>query len=598
MIWTRKELIRAYLDFFKEKRHSIIPSAPLIPENDPTVLFTTAGMHPLVPFLLGQPHPLGKRLADVQKCLRTQDIESVGDTYHHTFFEMLGNWSLGDYFKKEAIEWSFEFLTKILKIPIERLGVTVFGGDKDYPKIPRDDEAAEIWLSLGIKKERIAYMEGGVKDSKDNWWGPAGLTGPCGPSTEMFYWKPNNIPAPKKFDPKDERWVEIWNDVLMQYVKDKEGNYNLAKQKNIDTGMGVERTLTVLNGLEDDYLSECFSPIIQKIEEISKIKYGKNNEETRAMRIIADHIKAATFILAEKIAPSNVERGYVLRRLIRRAIRYSKILSIQDNFTKKIAEVVINMYKKDYLELEKNQKFIFEEIEKEENRFRDTLASGLKFFNKIIENLKNKTISGNDAFLLYQSYGFPLELTKEIAKEKGINVDEKSFNEEYKKHQELSRTASAGVFKSGLADNTEATTKLHTATHLLNQALRIVLKKPDLHQAGSNINPERLRFDFTFDRKLTPEELKQVEDLVNEKIKEKLPVKREEMTLEQAKKINAQGVFEHKYGEKVFVYFIGDFSKEICAGPHVKNTGELGHFKIIKEEASSAGVRRIKAILE
>ena len=598
MQWTRKELIKAYLDFFKSKKHAILPSAPLVPENDPTVLFTTAGMHPLVPFLLGQPHPLGERLADVQKCLRTQDIESVGDTYHHTFFEMLGNWSLGDYFKKEAIEFSSEFLTKILKIPIERMGITIFGGDKDYSKIPKDDEAAKIWLSLGIKEEKIAYMEGGVKDSKDNWWGPAGLTGPCGPSTEMFYWKPNNIPVPKKFDPKDENWVEIWNDVLMQYVKNDKGDYNLAKQKNIDTGMGVERTLSMLNSLEDDYLSECFLPIIQEIEKLSRKKYGKNKEETRAMRIIADHLKAAVFILSEKVMPSNTERGYVLRRLIRRAIRYGKTLMMQNNFTKKLAEIVISMYQDDYKELKDNKKFIFEEIEKEENRFRETLASGLRFFNKIAEESKRNEISGKDAFLLYQSYGFPLELTKEIAKEKEINVDEKSFNEEYQKHRELSRTASAGKFKSGLADNTEATTKLHTATHLLNQALRIVLNKPNLHQAGSNITGERTRFDFTFDRKLTSEEIKAVEDLVNQKIKEKLPVRREEMTIEQAKKAGAMGVFEHKYGEKVFVYSIGDFSKEICAGPHAKNTRELGHFKIIKEEASSAGVRRIKAILE
>jgi len=598
MQWTRKELIKAYLDFFKSKKHAILPSAPLVPENDPTVLFTTAGMHPLVPFLLGQPHPLGERLADVQKCLRTQDIESVGDTYHHTFFEMLGNWSLGDYFKKEAIEFSSEFLTKILKIPIERMGITIFGGDKDYSKIPKDDEAAKIWLSLGIKEEKIAYMEGGVKDSKDNWWGPAGLTGPCGPSTEMFYWKPNNIPVPKKFDPKDENWVEIWNDVLMQYVKNDKGDYNLAKQKNIDTGMGVERTLSMLNSLEDDYLSECFLPIIQEIEKLSRKKYGKNKEETRAMRIIADHLKAAVFILSEKVMPSNTERGYVLRRLIRRAIRYGKTLMMQNNFTKKLAEIVISMYQDDYKELKDNKKFIFEEIEKEENRFRETLASGLRFFNKIAEESKGNEISGKDAFLLYQSYGFPLELTKEIAKEKEINVDEKSFNEEYQKHRELSRTASAGKFKSGLADNTEATTKLHTATHLLNQALRIVLNKPNLHQAGSNITGERTRFDFTFDRKLTSEEIKAVEDLVNQKIKEKLPVRREEMTIEQAKKAGAMGVFEHKYGEKVFVYSIGDFSKEICAGPHAKNTRELGHFKIIKEEASSAGVRRIKAILE
>jgi alanyl-tRNA synthetase len=587
MEWTRKQLIQAYSDFFKNKGHAILPSAPLVPENDPTVLFTTAGMHPLVPFLLGQPHPQGKRLANVQKCIRTQDIEEVGDTFHHTFFEMLGNWSLGDYFKKEAIEFSLEFLTKVLKIPLERFAVTCFAGDKDAKK---DNEAANVWKSLGISENRIAFL-----GKEDNWWGPAGNTGPCGPDSEMFYWKDNKEPAPKIFKPEDKRWVEIWNDVFMQYNKNEAGKYLLAKQKNIDTGMGVERTLSALNGLEDNYLSEVFLPIIQKIGEISGKKYGKDEQVMKAMRIIADHIKASVFILADNVMPSNVERGYVLRRLIRRAVRYGKMLEMQ-NFTKKVAEPVFSIYQDDYKELKENKKKILEELEKEEARFMETIEEGIKAFERLSK--EKKDISGKDAFLLYQSYGFPVEMTRELAKEKKIKVDVKGFEEEQKKHQELSRTASEGKFKSGLADKSEATTKLHTTTHLLNQALRIVLNKPDLHQAGSNITAERTRFDFTFDRKLTSEELKQVEDLVNEKIKAKLEVKKEEMTLEQAKKAGSQGVFEHKYGEKVFVYSIGDFSKEICAGPHVKNTKELGHFKIIKEEASSAGVRRIKAILE
>ncbi|PIN78014.1 alanine--tRNA ligase [Candidatus Woesearchaeota archaeon CG10_big_fil_rev_8_21_14_0_10_34_12] len=585
---NRKQLIKAYIEFFKSKNHKEIPNAPLIPENDPTVLFTTAGMHPLVPYLLGQPHPSGKRLVNVQKCIRTQDIEEVGDTFHHTFFEMLGNWSVGDYFKKEAIEYSFEFLTKILKIPIEKLAVSCFEGDKEVEK---DNEAAETWMKLGIKPERIAFLP-----RKNNWWGPAGKTGPCGPDTEMFFWKTNNNPAPKKFDSEDSNWIEIWNDVLMQYNKDEKGSYNLAKQKNVDTGMGVERTIAVLKKIEDNYLTGSFLPMIKEIEKISKRKYGKDEEETRAMRIIADHLKAAVMILAEGISPSNTEQGYVLRRLIRRAVRYGKFLMMQNNFTKKIAEKVLEIYD-DYPNLQKNRQFILEQIEKEETRFRETLASGLRYFEKITKESKG-TISGKDAFLLYQSYGFPIEITQELAKEKNLKVDMKSYEKEAEIHQEKSRTAAEGRFKSGLADNSEATTKLHTTTHLLAQALRQVLKKPDLHQRGSNITPERLRFDFNFDRKLTEQELKEIEELVNKKIQEKLLIKCEEMTIEQAKKEKAQGIFENKYGEKVFVYSVGEFSKEICAGPHVKNTSELGKFKILKEESSSAGVRRIKAILE
>ena len=556
----RKELIKKYIEFFKSKGHKEIMNSSLVPENDPSVLFTTAGMHPLVPFLLGQKHPSGRRLVNVQKCVRTGDIDEVGDGVHHTFFEMLGNWSLGDYFKKEAINWSFEFLTKILRIPKEEISVTCFAGDENAKK---DNEAAEIWIKLGIQKINFCGKE-------DNWWETAGA-GPCGPDTEMFV-----------------NGVEIWNDVFMQYVKDEKGSYNPAKQKNVDTGMGIERTIAVLSGLDDNYMTGCFLPIIKKIEEISGKSYSKNE---RDMRIIADHLKAAVFIVGDGVVPSNNERGYVLRRLIRRAVRYGRVLGMS-RFTKKIAEPVFRIYD-DYPNL-KNKEKILEELENEEGRFLETLEKGMNIFEK---KAKDKTeLSGRDAFLLFQSYGFPLEMTIELAKEKNIKVDEAGFKKEFEKHQELSRTSSAGQFKSGLADNSVQTTKLHTATHLLAQALREVLNKKDLHQKGSNITPERLRFDFNFDRKLADKEIKDIEKLVNKKIQEHLPVKKEEMSVEQAKKI-AESVFEHKYSEKVFVYSIGNFSKEICAGPHVKNTSELGKFKIVKEESSSAGVRRIKAVL-
>ncbi len=595
-ITSRQELIKEYIEFFKSKHHKHIPSASLIPENDPTVLFTTAGMHPLVPFLLGQPHPLKtKRLVNVQKCIRTQDIDEVGDTTHHTFFEMLGNWSLGDYFKKEAISYSFEFLTKTLEIPIERLAVSVFEGDDDAPK---DEESAEIWRSLGIPKERIAYLP-----KKANWWGPAGETGPCGPDTEMFFWKLNNKPAPKTFNPDDENWVEIWNDVLMQYVKDKSGKYNLAEQQNVDTGMGVERTLSILNGLEDNYQSTIFKPIISEIESISNKIYGENKEDTKAMRIIADHIRAATFILGDErgVSPSNVGQGYVLRRLIRRAIRYGRVLGIQDQFTTKVARAIIPNYP-DYQELHRNQKFILSELEQEESRFNQTLEKGLKKFSEIATD---KIITGKEAFLLFQSYGFPIEMTQELANEKGIKVDLEEYNEEFRKHQDLSRTASAGVFKSGLADDSDATKKLHTATHLLNEILRIVLKDKEIKQKGSNITPERLRFDFNFPRKLTSEEIKEVERLVNEKIAQSLDVIREEISLQDALDSGAQAEFGAKYPDVVSIYTIVDksdkkgwFSKEICTGPHVSNTSEIGKFRIVKEESSAAGIRRIKAVVE
>ena len=566
---NRQELIKTYIDFFKKKNHKEIPNASLIPKDDPTVLFTTAGMHPLVPYLLGQKHPLGKRLVGFQKCIRTGDIEEVGDAVHHTFFEMLGNWSLGDYFKQEAIEMSFEFLTKTLKIPKEKLTVSCFKGDKDAPK---DTETAKIWESLGINKSKIKFL-----GKKDNWWGPAGETGPCGPDTEIFV---------------DD--VEIWNNVLMQYSKNQKGEYLPAKQENIDTGMGVERTLAILQGYDDNYLTQVWKPLIETIEKLSEKKYKNNQKE---MRIIADHIKASVFIIANGVVPSNTEQGYVLRRLIRRAIRYGKKLGIpQDiDITTPIVKEILKIYS-DYDILKNNKQKIIDELNKEEDRFEKTLDKGLREFQKMID--KDNQITNVEAFLLYQSYGFPIEMIKELAEEKGIKVDEKGFQKELASHQKLSRTASAGKFKSGLADTGEQTTKLHTVTHILAEALRKILKKPDLFQRGSNITSERLRFDFNFDRKLTDKEKQEVEKLVNKQISLELPIKYEEMSLAQAKKEGAQGVFEDKYGEKVSVYSIGKFSKELCAGPHIKNTKELGTFKIKKEQSSSAGVRRIKAVLE
>ncbi len=581
MKMNRKQLIKKYLEFFKRKNHKEIPNKSLVPENDPTVLFTTAGMHPLVPYLLGQKHPLGKRLVNVQRCIRTGDIDDVGDEVHHTFFEMLGNWSLGDYWKKEAIEYSFEFLTKELGIEDDRLAVSCFKGDKDAPK---DSESAEVWKRLGVSEDRILFL-----GKEDNWWGPAGKTGPCGPDTEMFYWKGNKSASPPTcFDINNKNWVEIWNDVLMQYVKDEKGNYKEALQKNVDTGMGVERTIAVLNGLDDDYLTDCFLPIIKKIEKLSNKSY-KGNE--RDMRIIADHVKAGVFIIGDGVVPSNVERGYVLRRLIRRAVRYGRKIGLK-NFVREVGKVVFEIY--DDYDILENKKKIIEELEKEERRFLETLERGLRVFEKMAGN---KKIDGKEAFLLYQSYGFPIEITLEIAKEKGIRVDEKEFEKESEKHQSLSRTATEGKFKSGLADKSEETTRMHTAAHLLLAALNEVLGK-EIVQKGSNITAERLRFDFNFDRKLTEEEKRKIENLVNKKIKENLEVKKEEMSVKDAKKSGAQGVFEGKYGDKVFVYSIGDFSKEICAGPHVSRTGELGKFRIVKEESSSAGVRRVKGVLE
>ncbi len=575
-----EELKKKYLDFFKRKKHKIIPGSSLIPQNDPSVLFTTAGMHPLVPFLLGEKHPSGKRLANVQNCIRTGDIDEVGDDVHLSFFEMLGNWSLGDYFKKEAIEMSFEFLVKVLEIPIERLGITVFGGDNKVKQIPKDDESAGIWEKLGIPKERIIFLKGGVLESNNNWWGPAGKTGPCGPCTEMFYYVGKK--TPEKFNVKDEKWVEIWNDVFMEYNKTENGKYVKLKQKNVDTGMGVERTAAVLQGKESVFETESFEPVIEEIREIST----KGN--VKAERIIADHLRAACFILEEGLVPSNLDQGYVLRRFIRRSVRYGRALGIDGKFVSEVADVIINVYKF------KNKRIILEELDKEEDKFLRTLEKGLKQFDKLA---RNKKISGKDAFILFSSYGFPMEMTKELANEKKIKVDEKGYEKEYVRHQELSRESMKGRFKSGLVDGSVETAKLHTATHLLHGALRKVLGE-HVFQRGSNITSERLRFDFSHDKKLSDDEIKKVENLVNLEIKKAIDVERGEMKTTEALKKGFVGVFGGRYGAKVSVYSIGKFDKEICAGPHVENTKKLGKFKIIKEESVAAGVRRIKAVLE
>ena len=583
------KLKKMYLEFFQEKGHKVIANASLIPENDPTALFTSAGMHPLVPYLMGQQHPSGKRLVNVQKCLRTSDIDEVGDSFHLSFFEMLGNWSLGDYFKQESIPWSYEFLTsrEWLNIDEEKLSVTVFAGDE---KIPRDTESAIIWEGLGIPKDRIFYLP-----RKDNWWGPIGSTGPCGPDTEMFY-DTGKEPCGSECRPGCGcgKYNEIWNNVFMEYNKTPDGEYELLEQKNVDTGMGVERTVAVLQGKDNVYETELFVPLIDRIKEIADIE-EISKEQTRSVRIICDHSRAATFILAEGIVPLNVEQGYVLRRLIRGAIRHGKLLGIEEEFLSELSRIVIETYSRDYPHLKPNEDFIVTELRKEYKKFNHTLERGLNRFNRIVG--RKKEIDGKDAFLLYQSFGFPIEITRELGKENGIYVDVDGFYEEFEKHQKVSRAGADKRFGSGLADTAEDTVKLHTATHLLNEALRRVLGK-DIYQMGSNITHERLRFDFNFDRKLTDEEIEEVEELVNRQIEKALPVRRIETTLDEAIKMGSQAVFEQKYGEKVSVYSIGDFSMELCSGPHVKNTGELGRFKIIKEEGISAGVRRIRAVLE
>lgn len=574
-----------YINYFVSKGHKQIPSAPVVPENDASVLFNTAGMQPLIPYLMGMAHPYGTRLCDYQKCIRTNDLDEVGDTYHHTFFEMLGNWSLGDYFKKDAITYSFEFLTKVLNIPVERLGVTVFAGNDT---IPFDEESKSIWLSLGIPEERIAAT------SEDNFW-IAGETGPCGPDSEMFYWRSDDE-IPKVFDPEDKRWVEIWNDVFMQYEKKADGTVIELPKKNVDTGMGVERTTAILEGVNDNYASSIWRDVIEKIEEISGKSY---KDDYFSMRIIADHIRTSVFILGDDagVVPSNTDRGYILRRLIRRMIRHARKLNIDLNsdFEVTLAELIINKYSKYYEELSKNKERIIDELAKEKVKFSKTLEKGLKVFEKETANL-NK-IDKDLAFKLYDTYGFPIELTCELAEEKNMEVDTEGFKEKFKEHQEKSRTASKGMFKGGLAGDSETETKYHTATHLLNAALKITVSE-DVHQKGSNINNERMRFDFSCDHKLTSEEIKNTEDLVNKWIKEDLSVSVKEMTKEEAVKIGAEHMFIERYPDVVTVYFVGDVSKEICMGPHVKSTSEIGTFKIVKEEASSAGVRRIKAIIE
>ncbi|MBU1159589.1 alanine--tRNA ligase [Patescibacteria group bacterium] len=584
---TSKEIREKFLEFFTEKGHTIIPSASLVPsETDPTVLFTTAGMHPLVPYLLGEKHLGGNKVANVQKCVRTVDIDEVGDISHLTFFEMLGNWSFGSYFKKEAIEWSWEFLTspKWLGLDPDKIAVSVFEGDEDSSF---DEESYEVWKKTGISKKRIAKLP-----KKNNWWDSPGATGPCGPDTEMFYWVGNSEKAPEIFDPNDNNWLEIWNDVFMQYNKLPDASYEPLKQKNVDTGMGLERIAMVMQDASTVYETDLFLPIMRKIEELGHPMSNGTSDVFRQKRIIADHIKASVFIIADSIEPSNIGRGYVLRRLIRRAIRHGKLLNIESReWMVDIAKIIIDLYKDFYQEIEENKEKIYKILTNEEEKFRKTLEQGLKEFNKL------KKITGKNAFDLYQTYGFPFEMTKELAQEKNIEINDDDFENELKNHQELSRTASVGMFKGGLADAGEQSEKYHTATHLLLTALRQVLGD-DVDQRGSNINSERMRFDFSHPQKMMDEEIKKVEDIVNEKIKENLPVSCTEMKLEEAKEKGALGVFEQKYGNIVKVYSIGNFSKEICGGPHVENTGELGNFKIIKEEASSAGVRRIKAILE
>ncbi|MBL7147882.1 MAG: alanine--tRNA ligase [Nanoarchaeota archaeon] len=574
------ELKKKYIEFFKKKNHKEIMDHSLIPENDPTVLFTTAGMHPLVPYLLGQKHAQGKRLVNSQKCLRTDDIDEVGDDIHLTFFEMLGNWSLRDYWKEEAINYTFEFFTKILKIDKKKLNVTCFKGDKDAPK---DSESYEIFKKLGIPDDRIYFL-----GKKENWWGPAGKYGPCGPCSEIFY-DTGKKKCSKKCNPSCScgKFVELGNNVFMEYNKTSKG-FERLKQGVVDFGGGYERLVMLIQKKKNVFETDLFENIIKRIKKLSK-----NYNETYA-RIIADHLRACCFILDEKVKPSNVEQGYILRRLLRRGIRYGKLMGMEDGFVCDILKVVIKDYGKAFKYLNYSENFILREAMDEEKKFEVTLEKGLIEFEKL--NFKKK-VSGKDAFYLYQSFGFPIEVIKDLAKEKNLKVDEKGFNEEFVKHQEVSRKGSEVKFKSGLSDSSEEVTNLHTATHLLHKALQEVLGG-DVKQKGSNITKERLRFDFSFDRKLTDEEVRKVEGIVNSKIKEGLDVVKEEMSVEEAKKKGADGVFENKYGEKVSVYSIGDYSKEICAGPHVKNTNELGRFKIIKEQSVSAGVRRIKAILE
>lgn len=648
---TSNDLRAMWLKFFTQKQHAVIASASVIPENDPTVLFTTAGMHPLVPYLLGQKHPAGNRLCDVQKCIRTKDIDEVGDMSHLTFFEMLGNWSLGDYFKENMIPWSWEFLTgeEWLGLDKDKLAFTVFEGDSDCP---RDDEAGNLWRKCGVKEDHLFYLP-----KKHNWWGPAGVTGPCGPDTEMFVIK--KTPCGPDCSPACDcgAYLEIWNDVFMQYNKQADGTFIPLTQKNVDTGMGLERVICVLNDKKSVYDTDVFAGILGKIEELSGKKYNADDENTKAFRVVADHMRTSTFILGDPrgVSPSNVDQGYILRRLIRRAVRFGMNLGLQAGFTGEIAQVIIDQYADIYPELKQNSAFVLEQLKLEEDRFTRTLRQGEKEFDKLYNNvnmtrtllegilgsediaaaaaqaaetkklrpspdmmpiieaakagdaaqvkaaIENRmstlnVLDGRNAFKLYDTYGFPVEMTIELAAEKGMSVDLDGFNERFKQHQETSHAGAEQRFKGGLADSSEQTACLHTATHLLQAALRKVLGD-EVHQKGSNITAERLRFDFTFGRKVTPEELAIVEKMVNEAIEAKVPVTLEEMTVAEAKAQGAMGLFESKYGERVKVYTMGTYSKEICGGPHASNTGDLVSFKIQKEESSSAGVRRIKAVI-
>jgi len=587
-----KDLRQKFVDFFVSKNHSEIQSAPLVPENDPTCLFTTAGMHPLVPYLLGEKHPAGTRLVDYQKCVRTGDIDEVGDATHLTFFEMLGNWSLGDYFKEESIAFSFEFLTdeKWLNLPLDRLAFSVFEGDDDAPF---DEEAYNYWKGHGVSEKRIAKLE-----KKHNWWGPAGQTGPCGPDTEIFFWN-EECEAPEEFDADDERWVEIWNNVFMQYYKHEDGSFEPLEQQNVDTGMGLERVTAILQGKESCYDTELFIPLFEKLDEIREVEAPASR--TRSERIVVEHMRTATFMLMDGVVPGNTDQNYVLRRLIRRAIVQAHNVGVTKHFTTDIVKTVIDQYKEAYPAMGANSATILEEMEREEQQFQRTLEKGTKEFDKLIsrvpEHVRKKVISGKNAFNLYETYGFPLEITEELATERGFEVDKAGFDKAMKKHQEMSRKGAEAKFKGGLADDSEATSALHTATHLLHKALRQVLGD-HVGQKGSNITADRLRFDFNNEEKMTKEQITEVEAIVNEQIQRKLEVTCEEMTVEDAKAQGAIGLFGDRYDERVRVYSIGDFSKEICGGPHAANTCDLGEFKIKKEQSSSRGVRRIKAVLK
>ena len=587
------ELRSMFLKFFKDHGHAVISSASVIPENDPTVLFTTAGMHPLVPYLMGAKHPAGNRLTDVQKCVRTGDIDDVGDFSHLTFFEMLGNWSLGDYFKEQMIPWSWEFLTspEYLGLPKDRLAFSVFAGDADCP---RDEESAQLWRNCGVADDHIFFLP-----KENNWWGPAGITGPCGPDTEMFIIT-DKEPCGPNCSPACScgRYLEIWNDVFMQYNKKADGTFEPLEQKNVDTGMGLERTICVLNGKKSVYETDLFADILKKISELSGKEYGSDEMTTRAFRIIADHMRTATFIMGDDrgVSPSNVDQGYVLRRLIRRAVRYGMGIGMPEGFTGEVAKVIIEQYKDVYPELKRNEAFVLEQLSLEESRFARTLKQGNREFEKLVEKVQDGQIDGVSAFHLYDTYGFPVEMTEELARERGLTVDMDGFHDCFRRHQATSQAGAEQRFKGGLADHSEQSARLHTATHLLHAALRKVLG-PEVAQKGSNITAERLRFDFSFGRKMTKEELAEVERLVNEAIQSHTPVTCEEMTVAQAKEQGAIGLFESKYGEKVKVYTMGPYSKEICGGPHAQNTGDLVSFKIKKEESSSAGVRRIKAVI-